>query len=59
MIFDIERINNKENAGFRIKLFKYISLTCIVSRLQGTHFTIGFGIYPAETSLQLSIWEQA
>lgn len=57
MIFDIEKMNNKENAGFRIKLFKYISLTCLVSRLQGTHFTIGFGIYPAETSLQLSIWE--
>ena len=57
MIFDIERINNKENAGLRIKLFKYISLTFIVQRVQGTHFTIGFGIYPAETSLQLSIWE--
>tara|TARA_R100000734_G_C3305977_1_gene96462 strand:+ start:647 stop:820 length:174 start_codon:yes stop_codon:yes gene_type:complete len=57
MIFKLEKLNTKDNAGFRIKLFKYISITFLISSLEGTHFTVAFGIYPAETSLQLSLWD--
>lgn len=57
MIFKLEKLNTEDNAGFRIKLFKYISITFLISNLEGTHFTVAFGIYPAETSLQLSLWD--
>lgn len=51
-----EKVETPETVGARIILFWLLTFTFLYNSHRGDHISLGFGLWKAETSFQLSIW---